>query len=244
MGTPERYPIFALHSGGTTPMLWAPVVERLPDLRCSVPDLNDIAEQLPPDASYGDLVDVLAAGAPEGPLVVAGTGLGGRIAIAVATRLGARVRHLYLATPGPAEEDEDFRQKVAGLRRFLIDGFRPEALPSLVPVMLHRYGPRFRQASAELERILLDGSGQNGMPLARLVSDLGPLSQDLLPQLSATIEVVYGAGNPIVEPHWIESWRRLPQTRSVEVVQDAAHELALEIPDRLAADLRRLAEVG
>ncbi len=239
--SPVGMPIFALHSAGTTPALWAPAMRLLPDHTWITPHLNHVADDLPPRSGFDDLATELMRLVPDGPVVIAGSGLGARLGVLIAARLGARVRHLYLAMPGPAFEGEAFRQTVAGLRRFMVDGFRYETIPSLLPMMLYRYGPRFGEASIELAQIIREGAGTACTSLARVVTDLGPYLQDVLPRVEARIEVVNGAGSPVIAPDWTDTWHQVPQLRSLEVLPNASHELALDVPERVAADLRRLA---
>ncbi|WP_373047347.1 alpha/beta fold hydrolase [Vulgatibacter sp.] len=234
-------PIFALHAGGTTPALWDPVRRAAPDLAFVTPDLNHIAELLPGDATYADLVDELRNLVPPGPVVLAGATIGARLALSVASTLGERLQALYLLTPTPVVEDQAFLAKLAGLRRFMMEGFSAAQVEVSLPVMLYRWGPRFTEAADELRRLLHEGAGPRGMALARRCENLGPQPKELLATVDAPIEVLFGGADPVLEMAWPDSWREVPQVRSVEVLPDASHQLVLQIPGRIAADLRRLA---
>lgn len=243
MSARERCTIWAFHPAGSTPALWEPVRRADPELVWDTPDLNAISSALPASASYRQLIDELLDLAPSGPLVIVGAGFGARIGLSLAARLEERVRATYLVTPTPVVEDEAFLAKLAGLRRLLVDGFSEAQVVTLVPVMLFRWGPRYAAASRELEAILRAGLGDKGAAYGRICLVLDEQPANWLHLVRGPIEVIFGSTDPIFEAKDAEGWRQ-QGIRSVEVLPGVSNQPPLEIPDRVAADLRRLTGAG
>ena len=232
--------VYALHGGGTTPALWNPLRRVVPDLPIVAPDLNRIARDIGEAPSYEQVVDALLEQAPPGPLVLLGATMGARFAVSVGARLGDRLRAMLLLMPLDADEDASFLAKFAGLRRFLVEGFSESYRETVIPVMLHRWGPRFAEASQELRQILTEGAGATAAALSHASSVLDEPAAIQLRRIAASVEVLFGAADPVFEPSLANSWRRLPAVRSVEILPEVSHQIALEVPQRIAADLRRL----
>lgn len=235
----DRCTIWAFHPAGSTPAVWAPVRRELPDQDWEAVDLNEVAASLPTAAPYPRLIDELIHRAPPGPLLITGAGFGARLGLSVAARFEDRVRGVYLITPTPAVEDDAYLAKLAGLRRLLQDGFSEEQVKTLVPVMLYRWGPRFAQAAEELAEILREGLSSRGRALGHFCLKLDEQPSNWLHQIRAPIEAIYGAADPLFDPAEAEAWRGLG-FRSVEVLPHVANQPPLEIPERVAAGLRRL----
>jgi len=237
---PRSPRVYALHGGGTTPALWNPLRRVAPDLPLVTPDLNRIARRIGATPSYGQVVDALLEEAPEGPLVLAGATLGARFAVSLGARLGDRLRGMLLLMPLDADEEASFLAKFAGLRRFLVEGYNERYRETAIPVMLHRWSPRFHEASQELRAILDEGAGPAAAPLAHASSVLDEPAALQLRRIRAPVDVRFGAADPVFEPALAASWRRQPAVRSVEILPEVSHQIPLEVPERIAADLRRL----
>jgi len=231
--------ILAFHAGATTPAHWDPVRAAAPELRFHVPDMNRTALALPPDARYGDLIEALVEQAPPGPLVLAGATFGARIALSVAVRLGSAVRAIYLLTPTTPDESPEFLTMLAGMRRFAVESRSEERIATQVAMMIHRYGPRFARASAELAAHLREGA-RLGHAFARISAQLDEPPIRWIDRIAAPIEIRFGGADPLIQPVFVEPWRAVSQVRSLEIWPNVGHQIALEAPDRVAADLRRL----
>lgn len=236
---PEALPILALHGGGVTPALWDPVRAVAPELEIVAPDLNRIAAGLPAGADFDSLADAVVAVAPAGPLVLTGVGMGSRLSLLVAERIASTAGVLLMAAGAP-HEDEAYVNMARGYRSFLADAFKEELIPTLLPVMLYSWGPRYRQAARELKAMFLEACGQPAIPLARVMAIFGPFLQHRLHRIEAPIELLYGKADAVFDPRAAALWRQLPQVRSVEVLEKASHMIPLDAPEEVAARLRRL----
>lgn len=231
--------ILALHGGALTPAAWEPVLAAAPDLRFFVPDLNEIAASLHPSADWDELVDAVAAVAPPGRFLLAGTTVGGRLGLSVADRLGSRVQGVYLLTPFPPDEPPAFLDMLAGLRRYAVGSLSAKQIDVQVGMMLHRWGPRFGSAARELQSILAEGAIR-GRALARISTNMGDAPSHWIERLPCPVHVRFGIFDPMCRQDLIEAWRAMPNAASVEAWQDVAHHLTLEAPEQVAADLRAL----
>jgi pimeloyl-ACP methyl ester carboxylesterase len=234
---PPGISVLALHAGALDPSSWSDVEALAPELEFVTPHLGRLAEEA--QGRFQGFVERLAARVPEGPVVVAGCSIGARIALAVAAHLGPRTHGLLLISGGPVEEDEAYLQFIRGLRSFMVDAFDASQIPSLTPVMMYRFGPRFSESAARVSAMLEREGGQKTAALGQFFEALPERPVDLLGRFEAPIEVMFGRYDPLLHSHWPEEWNRVKRAR-VSVLQNAAHQITLEAPEEVVEALRRL----
>lgn len=228
--------VLALHGGGLDPRNWDEVRAVAPDLEIVAPFLSEIADGANDCAGF---VSALARLVPEGPVVVTGISVGSRIAVEVAAHFGDRARGLLLIGSGPLVEDDAWNAKIRGLRGFLVDAFQPSIVESIIPVMIHRFGKRYAEAYRSLEAMLLASAGERAAPVVRVTEPMLHDHETVIRAMRIPIRVLYGRYDAVVESHWPAQWRSVPHVE-LEIVPDAAHNIALENPELVARHLREL----
>ena len=254
--------VVLLHGNPTWGFLWRKVVAALADapLRLVVPDLIGLglsdkprdaaAHQLSAHATWlGRLLDEVAPG----PLCFAGQDWGGPIGlVALAARPG-RLRGLVLANT------------VAGPPR---PGFRPTAfhrlarLPLLAPALFQGLGfplPVLTLAQGDRASIVGRTALAYAWPLRHLRERVAPLAlarmvpdgpdhvsvpalrqaEALVTSFGGPIELVWGTRDPVLGSVVRHLERALPAARVTRTA--AGHFLQEEVPDELAAAIRRVA---
>ncbi len=262
-GDPRGKPVLLLHGNPTWSFLWRKVAASLAGapLRLVMPDLPGLGLSTKVPSRWHSLdahIDTMAGLLDElrlDHLVFAGQDWGGPIGLGALARRPGRATGLVLANT------------VAGPPR---PGFRPTAfhrfarLPVVSELVFRGLGfPQVklglvqgdrRSISGDVSRAYrwpLRGLGRNGAPLAlaRLVPD-GPDHPSIaalerchafVQAFPGPVELVWGLRDPILGRVLSHLERLLPQARVTRT--QAGHFLQEEVPDELAAAIRRVAGV-
>jgi 2-succinyl-6-hydroxy-2,4-cyclohexadiene-1-carboxylate synthase len=238
-----------LHGFLGRPAAWDEVRARLGERDAAVPELpgHGPAPFVPETGSFADAIDAFAARLPAGPWVLAGYSMGGRIAVALAARHPRRVRGLLLVGADVGLESDAARAdrerwdeaQAQALEREGLDGFTRawEALPLFASQLGVSCEALTRQRSWRLQH--------EAPALAWAMRTLGlanmPAYRGALVSLDAPVRFLTGALDSKFTGLARELAPRLPRARH-RVIDGAGHNLLLERPDAVAAELTALLE--
>jgi 2-succinyl-6-hydroxy-2,4-cyclohexadiene-1-carboxylate synthase len=243
-------PLLLLHGFASDGRLWEPVVSGLPDTSLLIPDLPGHGHSAQPPVRWGleDLADALAelleaCGAPVTD--VCGYSMGGRAALAFASRHPSRVRRLILISASPGiEEDGDRRGRAEsdetlaclleekGIRAF-VD--RWESLPLFETERALPQATRLWLRKIRLEQ---DAQGLAAALRAFGTGRMVPL-WERLPHLTMPVLLAAGELDPKYAVLTARMGTAVPGSH-VELIPRAGHLLPLEAPESLAAAIRRV----
>lgn len=223
-GDPE---VLALHGWGRDRTDLLPVLAGRDGLS---PDLPGFGASPPPPVGWGsreyaEALAPLLEAAPR-PLVLVGHSFGGRVAVQLAAGWPERVRGVLLTgvpllRPAPSGARAPLRLRAA--KRLHALGVVPA---SVVEAQRRRYGSADYNAASG---VLRDS-------LVRLVNED---YRDLLPQVSAPVEMVWGAGDTAATPAMAREAQALLPAATLSVSPTSAHLL----DDALVALLRERLDV-
>lgn len=261
-GPRDARPVFLVHGNPTWSFLWRKVIERLEDFRCVAPDLLGLglSDRLPKIADHSldrhaDAVAALVEHLDLQNFVLVGQDWGGPIAMGVGARLPSRVAGVVIANTSVVAPE---RPRGTAFHRFarmpvLSDiAFRWLEMPQR---MLHRVQGDPSSLRGEIARAyrwplrrLRDRIAP--LALARMVPDspehpsVAPLRRgaEWITSFGGPVELVWGVKDPILGRALKRHRELLPEARVTTT--DAGHFLQEEVPDELAAAVRRVAGGG
>ncbi len=234
-------PIVLLHGFTQTGRSWAPTNAALGGgVEAIAPDLRghgDAADARP--VSFEAVSDDVLALAPE-DFVLAGYSMGGRIALALALRAPARVKHLLLVGASPGLADDEERRARRAADEALADRIERDGIEAFVrdwaasPLFANQ--PPAVAAAAHAERLRQTPAG-----LAAALRGLGtgvmePL-WDRLPELAMPVTLVVGEHDEKFRAIAERMAAAIPHA-TLHVVPGAGHAVQLEAPAAVAALLR------
>ncbi|OON68188.1 alpha/beta fold hydrolase [Hymenobacter sp. CRA2] len=239
MAAPVPTLIF-LHYWAGSGREWNEVVSALgPDYQCLTPDLGGFGDAPPPATgfsveAYASEVEALVTRHELTDYVLVGHSMGGKIALAVATRQPVGLRGLALLTPSPPTPEpmrEEERQ--LSLRSFGDPNAADEtfehitARPLPDEVRQQVIADNLRSSKAAWDAWLLQGSKE----------DLCAL----MPRVQVPVFLLTGTADAVLPPqvHRRELLPCLPASTTFHLIEGAGHLLPLEAPGEVAPALRQ-----
>lgn len=261
-GDPKAIPVLMIHGNPTWSFLWRKVIARLNGFRCVAPDLLGLgcSDRLPKIADHsvarhcGAIYEVAEQLQLEGPILV-GQDWGGPIAVGVGAKLRDRVRGVVLGNTSVLAPK---RPRGTAFHRFsrmpLVSdfAFRVLGLPQRILHRLQADPASIRGDVARAYRWPLRGWKDTIAPLALARMVPGSLDHPSMPELqqgeawirafAGPISLVWGLEDPILGRALKRHREALPSASVTET--SAGHFLQEEVPEELAAAIRRVAKTS
>ena len=251
--TPSPVTLVFLHYYGGSIRSWNAVVDVLAaDYRCLVIDLPGFGES-PPLSDHQDVDEVaavvteaIAEQLGDGPFVLVGHSMGGKIALAIAAGLPGKPQPaglramVLLATspPGPEPIPDGARQAMLDKPGLLPEKQREAAEKTLAKIT------RKPLTDAVREQIIADNlcaspEGWIAWPAVGSCTDIS----DRMTRITVPITLLAGDQDeallPSVQPDMVQPY--LPQA-TLHIVPGAGHLLPMEVPDEVVERIREVVE--
>ena len=261
-GDPAATAVLMVHGNPTWSFLWRGVIARLEGFRCVAPDLLGLglSDRLPKISDHSvarhcdavhEVVELLGL---ERPILV-GQDWGGPIAMGVGARLGERIRGVVLGNTSVLAPK---RPRGTAFHRFsrmpLVSdfAFRVLGLPQRILHRIQGDPASIRGDVARAYRWPLKGWKNTVSPLALARMVPGSADHPSMPELRrgedwlrgfpGPVALVWGRRDPILGRALKRHREALPAATVTET--DAGHFLQEEVPEELAAAVRRVASLS
>lgn len=238
-------PLVLLHAFPLSAEQWLPQLAQVPaGWRFIAPDLRGFGGVEPGPVPGGVTMDAYAADVVELMLhleipsaVLAGSSMGGYVALAFARRAPARLAGLVLADTRASADSLEGRsardRMLAILERDGPDGVAREMLPKLTGPTSQRNQPDLHDA---IRQIIL-GNTPSGIAAAIRAMKDRPDSTELLPTLTCPTTIVCGTEDVITVPAESEAMHRAIPRARLALLPDAGHLANLENPEAFTSAL-------
>ena len=230
-----RTRVLALHPPGATPDFWDEIVAAAPQFEVLAPDLVALLHAV--GGRLGPLVRALVGMVPRRRVLLTGCEIGANIALEVAALLGERAAGVLLLSPQPVRPGPTYRERMRMLAKLTRTNMDADEAAAMAPLMVNRANGR-SQATETAAAMLREAGGAASAPLLQLAADF-PEGYLALKLIRAPVRALFGAEslNPFPGPNWISDWRKALGSENVDLLAEARQWLALEDPQRIAAEL-------
>lgn len=258
-GDENAIPVVMLHGNPAWSFLWRKVIAALPELRCVAPDLLGLglSDTLPRMSDHtpkrhADAIAALVVALDLHRIILVSQDWGGPIATAVAARLPDRIAGVILGNTSVLAPSRGLRSRFHRFARIPVVSdlvFRGAGFPQNILHRIQGDPSSIRGDVAKAYRWPLRGWKRRVAPLAlaRMVPD-GP-DHPSIPELEqgeawlrsfdGPLTLIWGEKDPVLGRAINRHERELPRARVVRT--DAGHFIPEEIPEVIAAEVRRMA---